>query len=62
MEVGLDPGTLSDMGTQLRPIRGTAPPILCPCLLWPIGWMDQDATWYKVGLSAGDTVLDDTYR
>jgi len=25
---------------------GTAPPIFGPCLLWPNGWMDQDATWY----------------
>jgi len=23
------------------------PPIFCPCLLRPNGWMDQDATWYK---------------
>ena len=22
------------------------PPIFGPCLLWPDGWMDQDATWY----------------
>ena len=22
------------------------PPIFGPCLLWPNGWMDQDATWY----------------
>jgi len=21
-------------------------PIFGPCLLWPNGWMDQDATWY----------------
>jgi len=31
------------MGTQLPFQMGTAP---IPCLLWPIGWMDQDATWY----------------
>jgi len=24
--------------------RGTAPPIFGSCLLWPNGWMDQDAT------------------
>jgi len=23
-----------------------APPLFCPCLLWPNVWMDQDATWY----------------
>jgi len=28
--------------------RGRAPrPIFGPCLLWPNGWMDQDATWYE---------------
>jgi len=21
------------------------PPVCGPCLLWPNGWMDQDATW-----------------
>jgi len=26
--------------------RGTAPTIFGPCLLWPNGWMDDDATWY----------------
>ena len=29
------------------PKGGTAPaPIFGPCLLWPNGWMGQDATWY----------------
>ena len=28
-------------------------------VLWPNGWMDQDATWYGVGLGPGYTVLDD---
>ena len=27
-------------------------------LLSPNGWMDQDGTWYRVGLSPGDFVLD----
>ena len=42
MEVGLVPW---DSAT---PIKGdTHPhPIFGPCLLWPNGWMDQDATWY----------------
>ena len=36
------------MGTQLppRPKKGVQPPIFNPCLLWPNGWMDQDAIWY----------------
>jgi len=35
------------MGTQL-PLskKGAQPPFFGPCLLWPNGWMDQDATWY----------------
>ena len=28
--------------------RHTHPqPIFGPCLLWPNGWMDEDATWYR---------------
>jgi len=40
------------------PPRGTAPNF-CPCLLWPNGWMDQDATslWTKVGLCPCHIVL-----
>jgi len=26
--------------------RAEPPPLFAPCLLWPNGWMDQDATWY----------------
>ena len=33
-----DPAPLSQKGTQ--------PSIFGPYLLWPNGWMDQDATWY----------------
>jgi len=35
------------MATQISsPKRGQRPPIFGPYLLWPIGWMYQDATWY----------------
>jgi len=34
------------MGTKLHLKGAQPPPILGPCLLWPNGWMDQDATWY----------------
>jgi len=39
------------MGTQFPPPkRGHSPPpkffFFGPCLLWPNGWMDHDATWY----------------
>ena len=48
--------------TQLPPpkkiIKGTqtAPRLFGPCLLWPNGWMDQDAM--EVGLGPGHIVLD----
>ena len=32
------------MGSQL--LKGHSPAIFGRCLLWPNGWMDQDATWY----------------
>ena len=36
------------MRTQLHPHQGPQPPPnLGPCVLWPNGWMDQDATWYE---------------
>jgi len=36
------------MRIQLPPQRGTAPSVIFgPCLLWPNGWLDQDATWYR---------------
>jgi len=44
-----DPAPLPKKGTE-------PPPIFGPCLLWPNGWMDQDAT--EVGLGPGDIVLD----
>jgi len=35
------------MGTQLPSRKRHSPhPIFGPCLLYPNGWMDQDATWY----------------
>ena len=46
----LDPGDFVFDGTQLPPRkRRTRPPhpIFGPGLLWPKGWMDQDANWYK---------------
>jgi len=37
---------------------GRAPPIFGPCLLWPNGWIDQDATWYGGRPRPGHIVLD----
>ena len=40
------------------PKKGHSPQIFNPCLLWPNGWMDQDATWYEGTLKPGNIVLD----
>ena len=46
-KVGFDPsGIVLDGDPSPLPKNGTEPPIFGPCLLWPNGWMDQDATWY----------------
>jgi len=29
------------------PVKGARPSVFGPCLLWPNGWMDEDATWYE---------------
>ena len=47
MEVDLGPGhTVLDGDPAFFPKKDTAAPIFGPCLLWPNGWMNQDATWY----------------
>jgi len=48
MEVGLSHRTLCLMRTSFPPQKGGGLPlsIFCPFLLWPNGWMHQDATWY----------------
>jgi len=27
-------------------VKGAQPPVFGSCLLWPNGWMDEDAIWY----------------
>jgi len=44
MEVGLGSGHSVLDGDPASP-KGAQPPIFGPCLLWPNGWMDQDAIW-----------------
>ena len=56
MEIGLGTRHIAFDGDPAQPTeRGTAAPTFAingrhiirgPCLLWPDGWMDQDATWY----------------
>ena len=48
--VGLSPGKfVLDGDPALLPQKGAEPPfrIFGPFLLWPNGWMHQDATWYR---------------
>jgi len=41
-------------GPSSPPQKGAQPPpIFCPCLLWPNGYMDQDATWLAAGVVVG---------
>jgi len=45
-EVGFDPGDIVLDGNPAPPPKGAQQPqLFSPCLLWPNGWMDQDATW-----------------
>jgi len=48
MEVGLDPGDFVFDGDSATPQKMAQPPhpLFGPCLLWPNGEMDEDATWY----------------
>jgi len=62
-EVGLSPVTLCCMGTELRPYTGHNSPqfsvlVYCGKLT---GWIKMPPGT-EVGLSVGDTVLDNTHR
>ena len=50
-EVGLGPGNFVFDGHPTPPEkkRHSPRPIFGPRLLWPNGWMNQDATWYGGG-------------
>jgi len=37
--------------------KATAP-VFGPCLLWPNGWINEDATWHEVDLGPRHIVLD----
>jgi len=47
VEVGLGPGHIVLDGDPAAPKKkeSTSAPILGPCLLWPMGGMDQGSTW-----------------
>jgi len=51
MEVGLSPGDFVLDGDPAPSLKGGGAPstIFGPFLLWPNGWMHQDATWYGCG-------------
>ena len=47
MEVDLGLGDFVFDGDPAPPEKKHSPTqFFGPCLLWPNGWMDQDATWY----------------
>jgi len=46
-EVGLGLGHTVLDGDLAPPPKRAQSPIFGPCLLWPNGWMDQDATLYR---------------
>jgi len=51
MEVGLGPGHIVLVGDPAPlPKKGPEAPIFGPFVLWPNGWMDEDATWNEVDL------------
>ena len=48
MDVGLSRGDFVFDGDPFPlPKKGRSPQIFGPCLLWPNGWVDQDATWHE---------------
>jgi len=59
MEVGLIPGHIVLDGDPAPPEGAQQPrPLFSPCLLYPNGWLDQDATWMEVDLGQGHILLD----
>ena len=60
MEVGLGPSHIVLDGDPALQKNGTQPPppIFGPCLLWPNGWIHQDANLYGGSFGPGDNVLD----
>ena len=48
MEVDLGPGDFVLDGDPAPPPQkgGGAPQVFGKCLMWPNGWMDEDASWY----------------
>jgi len=58
-QVGLHPSNIVlDGDSAPLPRKGTEPPIFGPCLLWPNGWIDQDASWHGGGLGPSHIALD----
>jgi len=46
-KVDLGPGDVVLYGVAAFPLKGTQPAVFGSCLLWPNGWMDEDATLYR---------------
>ena len=53
MPLGMEIGHIVLDGDPAPP-KGAQPPIFGPCLLWPNGWIDQDAAcWGHIVLDGG---------
>jgi len=59
MQANLSPGDAVTSGRN-SPLKTAQPqpPVFGSCLLWANGWMDKDATWYRLDLGPGYVVLD----
>ena len=62
IKVGLGPGGFVFDGDSAPPKEKghSSHPIFGPYLLWPTGWMDEDATWYGNRPRPGHIVLHGT--
>jgi len=58
-EIGLGPCHIVLDGDPAPPKGAHQPSLFGPCVFWPNGWMDKDATWYgDIGPGPGHIVLD----
>jgi len=46
INIGSGDVMLDGVGAPHKTLKGAQPSAFGSCLLWPNGWMDEDATWY----------------
>ena len=63
LKVGLDPSDIVlDGDPAPASQKVTEPPTFGRCLLWPNGWMNQDATWYGGRPQPSNVAMIEAYR